>query len=82
MKNKSSPSKSAVVNAVAGACAGCLAKTIVAPIERVKLVMQLRGSIDKNSAHQSVSAFRVAADVFRTQGALAFWRGKKVFCAC
>ena len=36
-------------DAVAGACAGAFAKTVVAPIERVKLLMQLQFSIDKKS---------------------------------
>ena len=38
-----------VKNAIAGACAGAFAKTVVAPIERVKLLMQLKFSIDSPS---------------------------------
>ena len=37
-------------DAVAGACAGAFAKTVVAPIERVKLLMQLQFSIVKNKS--------------------------------
>ena len=36
-------------DAVAGACAGAIAKTAVAPIERIKLLMQLQFSIDNRS---------------------------------
>jgi hypothetical protein len=36
-------------DAVAGAFAGAIAKTVVAPIERVKLLMQLQFSIDNNT---------------------------------
>lgn len=43
LSSASSPAK----DAVAGACAGAIAKTVVAPIERVKLLMQLQFSIDK-----------------------------------
>eukprot|EP00594_Rhizosolenia_setigera_P009081 CAMPEP_0178956684 /NCGR_PEP_ID=MMETSP0789-20121207/10430_1 /TAXON_ID=3005 /ORGANISM="Rhizosolenia setigera, Strain CCMP 1694" /LENGTH=457 /DNA_ID=CAMNT_0020638719 /DNA_START=138 /DNA_END=1511 /DNA_ORIENTATION=+ len=81
-----------LVNAVAGAWSGAFAKTVVAPIERLKLLLQLRGSmvagvvtsnsVDKNTttAKQQpntgrVSAFRLAVDVYKNQGLIAFWRG-------
>jgi solute carrier family 25 (mitochondrial adenine nucleotide translocator), member 4/5/6/31 len=53
--------------AVAGGCAGAMAKTLVAPIERVKLWMQL-GSTDQ-------SAWQVTRMMYREQGIWSFWRG-------
>lgn len=73
--NFSDERNSAKINAFAGACAGCTAKTIVAPIERVKLLMQLQGSINMNRTNKKRSALNVAFDVYRSQGVLAFWRG-------
>jgi solute carrier family 25 (adenine nucleotide translocator) protein 4/5/6/31 len=72
-------------DAFAGAAAGAFAKTAVAPIERVKLLMQLRVSSSGSSSSCSAtsragdvpggSALQVARSVYETQGAVAFWRG-------
>ncbi|KAL7530663.1 hypothetical protein ACHAWF_003467 [Thalassiosira exigua] len=72
-------------DAVAGACAGAIAKTAVAPIERVKLLMQLQFSIDekstknrgtsKSTGTRKLGAWEVTRTVYREQGILAFWRG-------
>ena len=77
-------------DAVAGAAAGAFAKTAVAPIERVKLLMQLRVSSSSGVSSSCAatptrtrragdvpggSALQVARSVYETQGALAFWRG-------
>lgn len=53
--------------AVAGGCAGAMAKTLVAPIERVKLWMQL--------ASTNQSAWQVTRMMYREQGIWSFWRG-------
>ncbi|EED93518.1 predicted protein [Thalassiosira pseudonana CCMP1335] len=63
--------KTAAKDCLAGACAGCVSKTVVAPIERVKLLMQLQFSLDKKSSDGN----NVAQRVYREQGVLAFWRG-------
>lgn len=75
--------QTAVKDCIAGACAGALAKTAVAPIERVKLLMQLQFSIDKSAKNNSekyvpsrTSAWEVVKRVYREEGILSFWRGK------
>jgi solute carrier family 25 (mitochondrial adenine nucleotide translocator), member 4/5/6/31 len=60
--------------AVAGACAGALAKTIVAPIERVKILMQLQHSLT-STTYLNKNPFQVASTIYRDEGVLAFWRG-------
>jgi solute carrier family 25 (adenine nucleotide translocator) protein 4/5/6/31 len=64
-----------VKDALAGFCAGAFSKTAVAPIERVKLLMQLQGSLKDAPEYRNNSAWNVARTVAREQGILAFWRG-------
>ena len=47
--------KDSITDAVAGAFAGALTKTLVAPLDRLKLVVQLRGSISSSSSSSSVA---------------------------
>eukprot|EP00585_Thalassiosira_rotula_P003537 CAMPEP_0196147558 /NCGR_PEP_ID=MMETSP0910-20130528/25684_1 /TAXON_ID=49265 /ORGANISM="Thalassiosira rotula, Strain GSO102" /LENGTH=415 /DNA_ID=CAMNT_0041410005 /DNA_START=70 /DNA_END=1317 /DNA_ORIENTATION=+ len=61
-KRQTTPAK----DAVAGACAGAFAKTVVAPIERVKLLMQLQFSIDKRSKHNNSGATSVVSAAGQT----------------
>jgi solute carrier family 25 (adenine nucleotide translocator) protein 4/5/6/31 len=72
-----------IIDVVAGAAAGALAKTAVAPIERVKLLMQLSRSVSTNSntgslypsLRPSSTGWEVAKQVYQEQGLRAFWRG-------
>jgi hypothetical protein len=85
-----SKKKSTVKDCIAGACAGAVAKTAVAPIERVKLLMQLQFSIDKtpttvegNRSSPMVSAWEVVKRVYREEGILSFWRGERtIYMLC
>ena len=65
-------------DAVAGACAGAFSRTVVAPVERVKLILQLQGS-EASGASQSnrprKSVRLVVSQIYNEQGVLAFWRG-------
>lgn len=60
---------------LAGGLAGMIAKTIVAPIERVKLLMQLStNSIPLKSVG---TVWTTSSRIYRQEGFLAFWRGEK-----
>jgi|UPI000581AF57 solute carrier family 25 (adenine nucleotide translocator) protein 4/5/6/31 len=73
--------------AVAGAAAGAFSKTAMAPVERVKLLLQLRHSVypppvataplatTTTTPLASPSAWHVAREVYQTQGFRSFWRG-------
>lgn len=60
--------------AVAGAGAGAFSKTAMAPVERVKLLLQLQHQA-KELVNEQKSALQVAKDVYRSEGFLSFWRG-------
>lgn len=59
-------------DALAGAAAGTVSKSAMAPVERVKLLMQLQGSADGIAGQ---SAWEVAVSIYRNEGIWAFWRG-------
>ena len=64
-------------DAVAGTCAGAFSKTAMAPIERVKLLIQLQGSVEGAGCIKpgKRGSWEVAYHVYKTEGMLAFWRG-------
>lgn len=61
--------KTAAKDCLAGACAGCVSKTVVAPIERVKLLMQLQFSLDKKSSDGNNG--RMSAPVATSSGGVS-----------
>mmetsp|Transcript_19820 Transcript_19820/g.46527 ORF Transcript_19820/g.46527 Transcript_19820/m.46527 type:complete len:350 (+) Transcript_19820:102-1151(+) len=64
-------------DALSGGMAGAVSKTAVAPIERVKLLMQLEFSLTskKRGEGRRLRALEIARNVYRDEGLLAFWRG-------
>jgi solute carrier family 25 (adenine nucleotide translocator) protein 4/5/6/31 len=68
--------KDSVREATAGAFAGAVTKTLSAPLDRLKLVVQLRGSLkdsSKSSAYEGpIKAF---TRMIQEEGVLALWRG-------
>jgi solute carrier family 25 (adenine nucleotide translocator) protein 4/5/6/31 len=72
----------AVKDAVAGTLAGIFARTAVAPVDRVKLILQVRGSIvpccgtcQPNKVLQSQKAWNVFRAIIREEGFTSLWRG-------
>ena len=61
--------------AVAGAFAGALSRTAMAPVERVKLLLQLQHQAQELVVNSQKSALQVARDVYHKEGFLSFWRG-------
>ncbi|OEU19010.1 mitochondrial carrier [Fragilariopsis cylindrus CCMP1102] len=62
--------------------AGAFARTITAPIERIKLMLQLQGSLSSsniniiNNNNQQLNSWTVCRHIYTTEGGLtAFWRG-------
>ena len=70
-------SKTAARDALAGACAGAVTKTVVAPIERVKLLMQLQFSIDKKST-KNVDAQNAATGLPKTNATSPVADGRRL----
>jgi solute carrier family 25 (adenine nucleotide translocator) protein 4/5/6/31 len=66
-------------DALAGASAGAFSKTAMAPVERVKLLMQLQGSVTHNNNGAKNFAgygpWKVALHIYESEGFFALWRG-------
>lgn len=62
--------------AAAGAFAGSATKTLVAPLDRLKLVVQLRGSLaDSSSSAHYDGPWKALSRIIREEGFFALWRG-------
>ncbi|KAJ1926247.1 ADP/ATP carrier protein, partial [Linderina macrospora] len=75
-ESKNSAAMSFVADLAAGGISAGVSKTIVAPIERVKLLLQVQASSDQIAADKR---YKGIMDAFRRipaeQGVGSFWRG-------
>ena len=67
----------AIESLVAGGLAGAVAKTTIAPADRVKIIYQ----VDPHRPFTLASAARTARDIVVTEGPLGLWRGNGVMMA-
>lgn len=67
----------AIESLVAGGLAGAVAKTTIAPADRVKIIYQ----VDPSRPFTLRSAARTAGDIVQKEGPLGLWRGNGVMMA-
>jgi hypothetical protein len=63
---------------LAGALTGAITKTAIAPLERVKILLQIQGmksDIVKGEKVYSGNIFKTTAQVVRDEGVLSLWKG-------
>jgi solute carrier family 25 (mitochondrial adenine nucleotide translocator), member 4/5/6/31 len=65
-----------IVEAAAGAASGAFSKTIMAPLDRLKLVVQLRSELSSEDAKDIYKGpWRSLRNIIKEEGFAALWRG-------
>ncbi|KAI8060090.1 mitochondrial carrier protein LEU5 [Gongronella butleri] len=67
-----------VRSGLAGGIAGCVAKTVIAPLDRVKILFQARNPIFEKYAGTFTGAFKAGRDIFQHGGVLSLFQGHSV----
>ena len=65
-----------IKNMISGGIAGAVAKTCVAPIERVKILFQV-----STRQHLHIGIVGTLADIARNEGVRAYWKGNWANCS-
>ena len=60
---------------IAGGLSGMIARSCIAPLERVKIIYQVQASTTKNNPNNRGGYFHLPAEIYKREGALAFWKG-------
>eukprot|EP01127_Copromyxa_protea_P017551 TRINITY_DN5367_c0_g1_i2.p1 TRINITY_DN5367_c0_g1~~TRINITY_DN5367_c0_g1_i2.p1 ORF type:complete len:308 (+),score=49.32 TRINITY_DN5367_c0_g1_i2:31-954(+) len=64
-----------LVNLISGGCAGSVAKTAVAPFDRVKILFQTRNAHYLPSIQSSFGVFRTVHKMYKEEGISRLWKG-------
>jgi solute carrier family 25 (adenine nucleotide translocator) protein 4/5/6/31 len=74
-----SQQKSFFTDFMVGGVSAAVSKTVVAPIERVKLLLQVQDAMGKKGGDSEMKKYTGIGDCFKRvaseQGMVAFWRG-------
>jgi len=82
-KKERSPSEMFFINLMLGGTAGGISKTVVAPIERVKLLLQVQDASSQMKGagvKPYTGMMNCFSRVYAEQGLLSFWRGNMANC--
>ncbi|KAI9244735.1 mitochondrial carrier domain-containing protein, partial [Helicostylum pulchrum] len=63
---------------VAGGVAGCLGKTAIAPLDRVKILFQARNPIFDKYSGRFTGVFEAGREIFKREGAMGLFQGHSV----
>lgn len=76
------PNDNFVRDFMLGGIAGGVSKTVVAPLERVKLLLQCQDASTQIGVHTSTQKYTGFSDcfvrVYKEQGFVSYWRGKSI----
>lgn len=64
-----------VRSGIAGGVAGCAAKTLIAPLDRVKILFQTGNADFKKFSGSRLGLFKAANQITRTEGAMGLFKG-------
>jgi len=64
-----------LVNFVLGGLSGCIAKTSVAPLDRIKLIQQTATSQPNALKHRSAGITKLVSNVVKEEGVRNLWKG-------
>jgi len=73
-KNPKTPFEGFISNLIAGGSSGILSKTVAAPVERVKILLQTQ-KVNSSLTTPYKGPIDCISRVFRQEGILGFWRG-------
>ncbi|RCI04828.1 hypothetical protein CU098_001121, partial [Rhizopus stolonifer] len=77
-RNRTQSLEYVIKSGIAGGIAGCMAKTSVAPLDRIKILFQSRNPAFEKYAGTFTGAFKAGRDIYKNGGLLGLFQGHSV----